>query len=131
MKQEDSAMVEKIMDTGTMAYAYVYPFSGGPREEYFIASTPENLANFIGGQGYDARQIIVTDFLDRLIVDTSLGMLETCPDQELCQKIISHLAPIQMGEKEAGEVLAVDRNAADQYFAEEDQAVTMAEYQML
>ena len=54
----------------------------------------------------------------------------TCPDQELCRKIISYLAPIQMGEKEAGNILAVDRDTADEYFYEEDQMVTMAEMGM-
>ena len=44
---------------------------------------------------------------------------------------IMYLLPIQMGEKEAGKVLAVDRNVSNQYFAMEDEAVTMAEYQML
>ena len=44
---------------------------------------------------------------------------------------MQHLAPIQLGEKEAGKVLAVEREVADQYFAMEDEAVTMAEYQML
>ncbi|WP_268890689.1 hypothetical protein [Clostridium porci] len=44
---------------------------------------------------------------------------------------MSKLAPIQMGEKEAGEVLAVTREEADAYFAAEDQAVTMAECQMM
>ena len=130
MKQEDSKMVEKIMNTEHMAYAYVYPFSREPRKEYMIASTPENLANFIGRQGYEAERIIVTDIADRLIVDTRMGMLDNCPDQKLCQKIVSHLAPIQMGDAEAGEVLAVERDIADAYFAAEDEAVTMAEYQM-
>ena len=44
---------------------------------------------------------------------------------------MKHLLPIQMGEKEAGKVLAVDRNVSNQYFALEDEAVTMAEYLML
>ena len=44
---------------------------------------------------------------------------------------IEYLAPIQLGEKEAGEILAVERNVADEYFAMEDEAVTMAECQML
>ena len=45
--------------------------------------------------------------------------------------ILSHLAPIQTGEKSAGEILAVDRAVADQYFAEGDQAVAMAEFMMV
>lgn len=45
-------------------------------------------------------------------------------------EINSHLAPIQMGEKEAGEILQLDRDQADAYFAAEDRAVAMAEYSM-
>ena len=52
-------------------------------------------------------------------------------NQKLCGRIIEYLAPIQLGEKEAGEILAVERNVADEYFAMEDEAVTMAECQML
>ena len=64
------------------------------------------------------------------MVNTSMVFLDTCPDQELCRKIIGYLAPIQMGEKEAGNILAVDRDIADEYFYEEDQMVTMAEMGM-
>ena len=45
-------------------------------------------------------------------------------------EINSHLAPIQMGEKEAGEILQLDRDQADAYFAAEDRAAAMAEYGM-
>lgn len=54
----------------------------------------------------------------------------TCPDQELCQEIIGYLAPIQLGETEAGSVLAVGRDMANEYFAEEDRFVAMAEMRM-
>ena len=77
-----------------------------------LALTPENLANFIGARGYDAKKIVITDVLDRLIVYTCMGMLDVCPDQKLCGRIIEYLAPIQLGEKEAGEILAVERNVA-------------------
>lgn len=131
MKAEDKRMVERIMGTGTMGYAYEYPYGGGARKEYMLALTPENLANFIGARGCEAEKIIITDIADRLVVNTMFGMLDVCPDQKLCRRIVQHLLPIQMGEKEAGKVLAVDRNVSNQYFAMEDEAVTMAEYQML
>lgn len=114
-----------------LLYEYEYPYGGGARKEYMLALTPENLANFIGARGYDAKKIVITDVLDRLIVNTCMGMLDVCPDQKLCGRIIEYLAPIQLGEKEAGEILAVERNVADEYFAMEDEEVTMAECQML
>ena len=121
MRAEEKNMVERIMDTETMGYAYEYPYGGGARKEYMLALTPENLANFIGARGYDAKKIVIT----------CMGMLDVCPDQKLCGRIIEYLAPIQLGEKEAGEILAVERNVADEYFAMEDEEVTMAECQML
>ena len=56
--------------------------------------------------------------------------MNLCPNQNLCREILKSLAPIQMGEAEPGEILAVDRDTADEYFMEEDQAVTMAEISM-
>lgn len=130
MNQDTIDMVEKIMDTETMGYAYLYLRDGGARKEYLIATTPENMANFIGSHFYDAQKMVVTDMSDRLIVETCGGFPDRCPDQKLCGEIVKHLAPVQMGEKEAGEILAVDRTQADEYWAMEDAAVTMAEYRM-
>lgn len=130
MNKETGSMMEKIMNTDTIGYAYLYPMDGGERKEYVIATTPENLANFIGGHFYDAQKMVVTDILDRLIVDTCGGFLDRCPDQRMCGEIVKHLTPIQMGEKETGELLSVDRAQAEEYWAMEDAAVTMAEYHM-
>lgn len=130
MNQKEKQMVERIMDTETIGYAYLYPAAGGQRKEYLISTIPENLANFVGSHFTDTQQMIVTDMLDRLILDTAGGFLNRCPNQNLCCEILKSLAPIQMGEAEPGEILAVDRDTADEYFMEEDQAVTMAEISM-
>jgi len=130
MKQEAYDMMKKILDTDGVGYAYLYPLDGGIRQEYLISTTPENLANFIGSHFGDARKMVITDVRDRLIVDTAGGFLDTCPDQRLCQKLIGYLAPIQMGDKEPGEILTVDRVASEQYFSEEDQMVTRLELSM-
>lgn len=129
--EKEKGMVEKILDTERAGYAYFYPSDGGNRQEFFISTTPENMANFLGSHLYDAEKMIITDMVDRLILDTYGGFINTCPDQKLCAEIIPYLAPIQMGEKEAGEILMVTREESDMYFAAEDQAVTMAECQMM
>jgi len=131
MAEKEKSMVEKILDTERAGYAYFYPSDGGNRQEFFISTTPENMANFLGSHFYDAEKMIITDMVDRLILDTYGGFINTCPDQKLCAEIIPYLAPIQMGEKEAGEILMVTREESDMYFAAEDQAVTMAECQMM
>lgn len=130
MDRKTIEMMGKIMDTEMMGYAYVYPSDGKARKEYLIATTPENMANFVGSHFLDAQKMVITDFVDRLILDTCGGFIDTCPDQKLCMEINSHLAPIQMGEKEAGEILQLDRDQADAYFAAEDRAAAMAEYGM-
>lgn len=130
MSPQDKQMIESIMDTDTMGYAYVYPRENGAREEYMLALTAENLANLIGRKGTDASKIIVTDVLDRLVISAKSGILDVCPDQTLCREVIGYLAPIQMGEQEAGELLSVNREVAEEYFIAEEVAATMAEYQM-
>lgn len=120
-------MMKRIMETGSIGYAYEYPDDGSPRREYMLTITPKNLANFIAAKGDEAERMVITDPLDRLVVDTVGGFLNNCPDQKLCRKIIGYLAPIQMGEKEAGEVLAVERDVAEEYFDLEDETVAMTE----
>lgn len=57
--------------------------------------------------------------------------INSCPNQEFCKEIHPFLIPIQMGEKDAGEVLSVSRDVSEQYFREEDEAATMAEIGMM
>ena len=144
MKKEDMEQVGKVLDTERVGYAFLYPCDGGARKEYMISTTPENLANFLGSHFMDAEKMIVTDMCDRLILDTFGGFINNCPNQKLCGEIVAKLAPIQMGETEAGEVIMVDRDVADvdrsstpicpgadAFFAAEDEAVTMAECAMM
>ena len=46
MKKEKS-MIERIQDSERVGYAYFYPSDGGKRQEFYISTTPENLANFL------------------------------------------------------------------------------------
>lgn len=131
MTEKEKSMVEKILDTERAGYAHFYPSDRGSRQEFFISTTPENMANFLGSHFYDAKKMIITNMVDRLILDTCGGFINICPDQKLCAEIIPYLAPIQMGEKEAGEILMITREESDMYFAAEDEAVTMAECQMM
>ena len=127
MKKEDREMMEKIFATEKVGYAYLYPQEGQGREEFYLSTTAENMANFVGSHIYDAEKIIITDVCDRLILDTIGGYLNNCPDQKLCGEVISFLAPIQMGEKEAEEVLGVRREIADAYFNREEEQAIWAE----
>lgn len=141
MDRKTIDMVNRIMDTGRMGYAYVYPSDGGtmekghpmgeenPREEYLIATTPENMADFISSHR-DAQRITVTDIADRPLLDVGGGFINGSPGPGIRTKIINRLAKIQAGEMTVGEVLQIERSKSDAYFAAEDRAVAMAEYGM-
>ena len=95
------------------------------------STTAENIANYIGSHMFEAEKIVITDMCDRLILDTCGYFINSCPNQEFCKEIHPFLIPIQMGEKDAGEVLSVSRDVSEQYFREEDEAATMAEIGMM
>ena len=124
MKKEDTEMMLRIFETERAGYAYLYPSDGGERKEDYISTTAENIANYI-------EKIVITDMCDRLILDTGGYFINSCPNQEFCKEIHPFLIPIQMGEKDAGEVLSVSRDVSEQYFREEDEAATMAEIGMM
>ena len=129
--KKEKSMIDRIQDSGRVGYAYFYPSDGGERQEFYLSTTPENLAKFLGIHYLDAERMVVTDIADRLILDTIGGYIDKCPDQRLNQEIIPYLVSIQRGEKNAGKILMVTRQEADAYFHAEDQEVTMAEYQMM
>lgn len=127
MKKEDNEMMSKIFETECVGYAYLCLKNGGELKEDFISTTAENIANYVGSHMYDTKKIIITDMCDRLILDTFGCFINSCPDQKFCMEVKQFLVPIQMGEKDAGEVLAVSRDVAEQYCQEEDEETTMAE----
>lgn len=133
MKQEEIRQVEELIyaSEGILGYAYLYPCGGVEKKEYVFEMTPGNIAAFIGAHQLDAQKIILTDQLDRLILDTAGGFIDRCPNQELCRQILPILAPIQMGEAEAPDIPIVSREAYDAYGRWEDEQVTMAELSML
>ena len=131
MKQEDIEKVEQAIDGFYVGYAYLYPNGGSVRQEYVFDMTLENIANFLGSHQFDAEKMILTDVMDRLILDTTGGFINNCPNQERCRNIVSLLAPIQMGEKEVTEFPMVTRDMYEQYIAMEEQAVLEAEIRML
>ena len=78
-----------------VVYAAVYRDSSCM--EYRFLDTPRNIANFIGSHPA-ADQIVLTDTLDRLVLDTRGSYIHTCPDREMLAKVMHFLLPIQHGE---------------------------------
>lgn len=131
MTEEQKKQVEQVMEGWQVGYAYLYPSGGGNRKEFVFDMTADNIANFLGAHQFDAEKMILTDMADRMILDTIGGFIDHCPDQEKCEEIKKTLIPIQMGEEEAKDIVAVSRDLYDEYCAMEEQAVTEAEIAMM
>ncbi len=122
----------EMMD-GDLGYAYVFEKgNNGKHTDYMFDMTSENIANFIGKNAYTADKIILTDMCDRLIVESIYGgFIMNCPNQELCRKIIPHLAPIQQGEVESKDFPVATRAEMEELWNEEEMSVMEAEISML
>ena len=130
MDEKDQKIIEdEILGKAHAGYAYIYPLSGN-RQEYVFDMTPEHIANFLGAHQFDAEKIVLTDMLDRLILNTIGGFIDQCPDQDLCRQIILLLASIQTGETEAKEIPMVTMDSFNEYCNYEDEMATTAEYGM-
>lgn len=131
MKQKDIEAVQKAMDGFYVGYAYLYPSDGGNLQEFVFDMTPQNIGNFLGAHQYDAEKIILTDLVDRKILDTIGGFIDHCPNQDMLPEILKTLVPIQTCEVEAKEIPMVTRKLFDEYIAMEEEAVMQAEISML
>ncbi len=130
MDEKDQKIIEdEILGKAHAGYAYIYSLSGN-RQEYVFDMTPEHIANFLGAHQFDAEKIVLTDMLDRLILNTIGGLIDQCPDQDLCRRIVPLLASIQMGEAEAKEIPMVTMDSFNEYCNYEDETTTTAEYGM-
>ena len=78
---------------------YVYGLDGECQEFYFEKS-PSGIASFIILKKEHADKMILTDMLDRLVLDTFGEFINRCPDQKLLQEITKELVPMQLGDKE-------------------------------
>lgn len=65
------------------------------RSTLWFKGTAENIASFIISNR-TAERIVITDALDRLVLDTYGELLDTCPDSNLRSTIMKHLLPMQM-----------------------------------
>ena len=94
--------LSELLDKENLVRGYVYPYDGS-RQEYLFENTPFNIANFIMLHP-EAREIILTDELDRKILNTFGHFIDRCPDQKLLPQILEHLIPLQTCEREPQEI---------------------------
>lgn len=95
MKKE--VLVELLMKD--LIIGYVYGLDG-EQQEYYFEKSPSNIANFIMLKKGHANKMILTDTLDRLVLDTYSEFINRCPDQRLLQEIANELVPLQLGVNE-------------------------------
>ena len=116
--------LSELLGKEKLVRGYVYPYEGS-RSEYWFEHAPSNIANFIM-RHEDAREIILTDVLDRKILNTIGNFIDRCPDQELLPQILEHLIPMQMGEKEPQEFpVATDAEVEAWYEAQNEMEISM------
>lgn len=81
---------------------YLYGYVNGNRVK--IANTVEQICAFIVKHGSDS--VIITDVLDNLEIQTSMGLIFYCKDQEfLREELLPVLVPMQTGLTEAPEFI--------------------------
>jgi hypothetical protein len=91
----------ELLSKENLVSGYVYTYEGF-QSEYLFEHSPSNIASFIM-QHPDAREIILTDVLDRKILNTIGYFIDRCLDQKLLPQIMEHLLPMQLGDKEPQE----------------------------
>lgn len=98
MTQKDIDVIDEILDGENVVYAYVYSDGNRCSESFVFDMSPENIANFISKHQTGVEKIVLTDMLDRLILNTIGGVIDNCPNQELCKNVIPLLSIMQTGE---------------------------------
>ena len=131
MTQDDIEMIEKIMDSGRMGYAYLYPEDGRETKSYLVSTQPRILVDFINCYRQEGMRIVVTDIAERPLVEIHGTKIKGCSELKLKNAILDSLnSGRHCGEQREG-LPAVPIETADQYFFEEDQAVAVMEAGML
>lgn len=113
-----------------LIHGYVYGYDGG-RKGYYFENTPYNIANFIMLHKENTDKMILTDMVDRLVLNTFGEFIDRCPDQELLKKILNDLVPMQLCEKEPTNIPAAGEEEVQAIWEEEERNVMEAELRML
>ena len=103
----------------------------GERQCFYFENSPSNIANFIMLHQENASEMVLTDMLDRMVLNTFGEFINRCPDQELLQEILKDLIPMQLGEKEPASIPIATEKEAQAIWDEEEQNAMEAEFRML
>lgn len=114
-KEALAELLEKELVIG-----YVYGLDG-ERQEYYFEKSPSGIASFIMLKKEHADKLVLTDTLDRLILDTYGEFINRCPDKKLLQEITKELVPMQLGDKEPAEIPIASAEEAQAFWSQENQ----------
>jgi hypothetical protein len=103
-----------------LVVGYVYGLDG-ERQEYYFEKSPSNIASFIMLKKEHADKIVLTDTLDRLILNTFGEFINRCPDQKLLREITKELVPMQMGDKKPDDIAIVSMEEAQAFWNHQEQ----------
>ncbi len=106
--------LSELTKKDNLVRGYVYPYQG-IRDEYLFEHSPSNIANFIMLHG-KAREIILTDMLDNLILNTIGNFIDRCPDQTLLPRILEHLIPMQTGQRKPKDISAATMKEVNDFY---------------
>ena len=105
--------IEKMMRSGNAAHVYLY--KNQRRAEYWVDGTPEAIAGFLGNHP-EADEIIITDTLDQIILNTFGNLIDRCCDASLLEDITKILIPIQMGKAKAPAIFAPTLEEVERFY---------------
>lgn len=126
MKKEELAkLLSKELIIG-----HVYGYDG-ERQCFYFEKSPSNIANFIMLHQEKASEMVLTDMVDRMVLNTFGEFINRCQDQELLQEILKDLIPMQLGEKEPTSISIASEAEAQAIWDEEERNVMEAEFCML
>lgn len=111
-KRREPKDIKGMLAAGELVYASVY--KDGKCTEYAFQYTAKNIANFLGSQP-DAKTIVITDVIDRLILNTARNLIDRCPDKVLLEYIKRTLIPIQTGQAQAQPFFCPRRHSVENY----------------
>lgn len=131
MTQDDIEIIEKIMDSGRMGYAYLFPPDGGETKGYLISTQPKSIAEFVNYYSQEGMRIIITDMAERPVIEVHGAKIEVCTDLKLGNIVADKLNSGRNHGEQSTSLLVVPKETADQYFFAEDQVVTAMEAGML
>ncbi|WP_028393989.1 hypothetical protein [Bacillus cihuensis] len=87
---------------------FLYGYVNG--ERFMVANTVEQICAFILKERF--KDVIITDFLDQMEIETSMGFILYCNNQEfLVNELLPVLVPMQKGEKDIPEFVAYVDNS--------------------